>query len=734
MQQRSVLMAALGLAVGVMSAGFGCGSAAKPGATGAGGHDGGGGGLAGSGMSGAPGDGGSGTGAAGSGAAGTGAAGIGSAGTGATGTGAAGTGAAGTAAGPDPYAPLPAAEAPLARGTWIDHTPCRWSPSVPQLTALAHDATGRLFVLTSGKDSQDVDSNLFEWDHAGRFFWNRTACKPESTWPVLQYFDAFGYDPSTNTLVIAGQSPGKTGYLTTWRRAPAAGQWTRTTGTTYWPGFFHPGDFTRDEKRKSLILWSDYGLAELVDGTSTWKDQISGYEPTMFPPAQKNDLHIYDPSRGTVVRVVYDTDPAFAMQTWEYSLITHDWVNRTPAQSMKELSVVRGWWNPVSQRASILAFLNTDPPSLMQVWEWDAVAATWNLLVPAAGSTVPPATTATSSFDVTRGRLVVAAQAANGTLALWAWTVATKTWTRLSPEHWNAPWPSSLQGGAVYDFARRRTVVVSVDSTKTTEVLEWDGVAPKFDDLHVDGTSPWPNLREGMLVAYDGHRQRILVYGSEENRGMRLWEWDGNAKRWTDRSNPEMPDVEAPSVGRPSMAYDAKRRRLVLLGAGGPGRQIWEWDPVPGTWQSRAVPADVSARLGAYSTDVVAVYDESRGCTVFAASPSHIVEWDGNAWTVPTIADVQTAGLMVGTYDARRARTMLMTLDAPKVLLSWDGQRLVNETPASLAAAKIDGQQRDSALVYDRRRGNLVLLARELETIQQSFRREQLVWEGSTAP
>jgi hypothetical protein len=84
-----------------------------------------------------------------------------------------------------------------------------------------------------------------------------------------------------------------------------------------------------------------------------------------------------------------------------------------------------------------------------------------------------------------------------------------------------------------------------------------------------------PSPRLAHAMAYEAARQRVVLFGGEDNPN--TWEWDGVA--WT-----QVADMGPPARWYFDMVYDDSRQRLVLFGGqphdnprSGLG-DTWEWD------------------------------------------------------------------------------------------------------------------------------------------------------------
>jgi hypothetical protein len=147
-------------------------------------------------------------------------------------------------------------------------------------------------------------------------------------------------------------------------------------------------------------------------------------------------------------------------------------------------------------------------------------------------------------------------------------------------------------------------------------------------------------------MAYDGKRQRTLLFGGEgEGVGPSpagdTWEWDGTV--WTQLAEKGPSPREAHS-----MAYDSGRDRTVLFGGIGPSAALgdtwatlgdtWEWNGTVWT-QISSFGAQPSAFAAlAFKGDSVALFGGASGI-VSSGDPTTKFygitwTWDGEHWTL----------------------------------------------------------------------------------------------------
>ena len=110
-------------------------------------------------------------------------------------------------------------------------------------------------------------------------------------------------------------------------------------------------------------------------------------------------------------------------------------------------------------------------------------------------------------------------------------------------------------------------------------------------------TSPTPNPRYMQSAAFDETRKVLVVFGGRSGATdgneygaatQDLWEWDPATGKWTDRT---------PTGNKPSkragagMVFDSSRNKFIIFGGrattGYDYEDIWEWDPVDGSFLDR---------------------------------------------------------------------------------------------------------------------------------------------------
>jgi hypothetical protein len=168
-----------------------------------------------------------------------------------------------------------------------------------------------------------------------------------------------------------------------------------------------------------------------------------------------------------------------------------------------------------------------------------------------------------------------------------------------------------------------------------------------------------------MQVAYDGARQRVVMFGGAVGGG-ETWLWDG--VNWAQALPAASPQV----TGNSAMAYDAARQEVVLFGNYG---QTWIWNGT--NWVQRG-----SLTVPAARSFPVLVYDPVRQKVVMFSGSNYQDTWlwDGVNWT-QAAPSVSPTGMQYhrAVWDGARQRVVLFGGDVANVdnysadTWLWDG-------------------------------------------------------------
>jgi hypothetical protein len=301
-----------------------------------------------------------------------------------------------------------------------------------------------------------------------------------------------------------------------------------------------------------------------------------------------------------------------------------DWIDRTPKPMPSPPT-----WPPVA-RAESAAY---DPVRRRMVmfgggngsttWEWDGASGTWeskNTQDAPSGRNNPGLV-----YDSDRQRIVLFGGygGSGGMNDLWEYDGTN--WTPRPPT--TAAPPKRGGPGIAYDTARRKIVIFSgLGGATLRDTWEWDGATATWADRTPPGDAS-PSARPYLAMAYDSDRKKAILCGGVAGMPTQdIWEWDGTAGTWTDRT---LAGTKPAARYFNGLAYHGGRHRLVLFG-GYPGFPIetWEWEGQSGTWQDVSPAHHPSARA-----DFAMAYDSVRGKVfLFGGANTELFDTYGDVW------------------------------------------------------------------------------------------------------
>jgi len=232
-----------------------------------------------------------------------------------------------------------------------------------------------------------------------------------------------------------------------------------------------------------------------------------------------------------------------------------------------------------------------------------------------------------------------------------------------------------------YDASRERVVLYGgqraeglscgggPDSETCGDVWEWDGTT--WTLVHEGpgvGPDPAPKARDGASLIYDPFRQRVLMFGGRTTTHYDdLWEWDGEAWRQLQASDPT---GDGSPTGRAlhAMYMDTHREVGVLFGGHGITGldDLWEWNgphasrPGARFLVDRAVAASPEATITALSTRwFVGASGHDAGAGENGVS---LAVWARGTWTLLAshqAPDDQPALLEAAFDDPQRIENLL---------------------------------------------------------------------------
>jgi len=201
----------------------------------------------------------------------------------------------------------------------------------------------------------------------------------------------------------------------------------------------------------------------------------------------------------------------------------------------------------------------------------------------------------------------------------------------------------------VYDSNRQVAVLfgerISSFTTSLDETLEYDGTAWS---KKVTATAPSPRFWHAM--AYDSNRQRVILYGGQDDEDTfnDTWEYDGDD--WVQISTDHSPPSRAPF----SMVYDSTRSRILLFD----GTDIWEYNASDWIKLVTVTSPPLSSDSAGYTA---MTYDSARDKVVlFNFHVGGTWEFDGSDWAqVNTTTSPPTRWHHCMVFDSLRNRVVM---------------------------------------------------------------------------
>lgn len=291
-------------------------------------------------------------------------------------------------------------------------------------------------------------------------------------------------------------------------------------------------------------------------------------------------------------------------------------------------------------------------------WEWSG--ASWRQRHPA---TVPPGRAQHAmAYDAGRRRVVMFGGTGPGDNGTWEFDGGN--WVERLP----AVTPPPLNDAAmVYEAARHRVVLfggngrngngdlVDMDQTWTWDGASWQAIAP--------ATRPLGRSQHAM--AYDGKRDRIVLFGGNAGASTMSDTWTFDGDTWTLQSITSTPGERAAHA----MAFDAATGTVVMFGGAAPSvfdlvNDTWEWNG--STWTQRPSgpapsPREATAMIYDIARDRLVLFSGKQLVDeVFLNLPTDTWEWSG-AWLKHAVGSIPPAprqghGM---AYDGTRKKVVL---------------------------------------------------------------------------
>lgn len=243
-------------------------------------------------------------------------------------------------------------------------------------------------------------------------------------------------------------------------------------------------------------------------------------------------------------------------------------------------------------------------------------AKSWVELTPVSGPMPDTRAYASAVLDTQNRRMIVfGGQDSGFQNDIWAFDLATSTWTDLSPDSGLVP-AARRTPGSIYDPVAHRMITWAGQGSGVffNDVWEFDLNTNTWNEFTPTGGPP--NIRYGIAVAWDPQTTELVTFAGFTNMGRfkDVWRFHPTNDTWTDVS-PVTGPIERCLH---SASYDAVGHRLIMYGGQNAGAlgDIWALDLTTNTWEDLTPATGPDARF--FATHV---YDmSSRRATVFGGS------------------------------------------------------------------------------------------------------------------
>jgi len=261
-----------------------------------------------------------------------------------------------------------------------------------------------------------------------------------------------------------------------------------------------------------------------------------------------------------------------------------------------------------------------------------ARAQTWTNITPGSGSAPAARAWASAVFDAQNRRMVIfGGRAASDFNDIWAFDLATHTWTDLTPSAGSAP-AARRTPGSGYDAAAHRMVTWSGQSSGGFFNDAWSFDLTTNTWTLLSPTGGPPNIRYGVAATWDPAAGELVTFAGFTNMGRfdDTWRLDPALQTWTDVSPTTSPLERCLHAA----CYDAIGGRMIMYGGQNAGARddIWAFDFATDSW---ADLTPVSRPAGRFFASVV--YDDAnRRVTVFGGTTNSGKTnevWGFDLWT-----------------------------------------------------------------------------------------------------
>lgn len=476
-------------------------------------------------------------------------------------------------------------------------------------------------------------------DSSDTWLWNGTRWMPlETIGPSARMNAAMVYDVARDTIVLFGGESVTGPSDETWELRGTI--WTKLATATHPPA---PAISTR----AALVYDPGRGVVVAVSSGEAWELAGGQWKPIAAPPAVGVPYLAYDSIARRII--LLGAEPtATSMGVWSY---TGSGWTALPATSITPRASGSLVSDPVRGHLLFYGAISSGTPR-DDSWEWDGT--TWSRLVPLANDGYLEAGNlalvgAAMAHDPRHGLAIMFGGRGVGaglTLAppdTWAYNGVA--WRRVATTGPAARYDHTLAADTEHDqIVLFGGIVVDAGGVARVngETWLWDGTAWKPGPAG-------PPARRQAAMAYDPKRKRVVLFGGSIHTPKDLttcnclgdtWEWDGTA--WSQNMQSPAP----PPMAGARLAYDPVSGTLVMYAGSQLGMALgttWIYD---GTWRQLAPATSPPARAyGVFAFDPARRALVYHGGTPLLQALADAWEWvaSANLWRrVPVSAGLQS--------------------------------------------------------------------------------------------
>jgi len=180
------------------------------------------------------------------------------------------------------------------------------------------------------------------------------------------------------------------------------------------------------------------------------------------------------------------------------------------------------------------------------------------------------------------------------------------------------------------------------------DTWEYNYAAQNWEKICSDNTPACaPPKRISPSMAYDNNSKVAVMYGGVDDQGNGLsdtWEYDVSTNTWTNRTAPISPR----GMFAHKLVYDAKDKRVILVGRGVSAMEVWEYNAATHVWANKNAIGGPSQR-GSFALGYS--YQASHQRVVLFGGAEFMTFYDetweynyaSNSWSQVSPADKPTA-------------------------------------------------------------------------------------------